>query len=29
MRPMFFGEAPDWKLILKTIEEFEKEFNKG
>lgn len=29
MKPMFFGEIPDWKLILKTIEEFEKEFNSG
>ncbi len=27
MRQMFFGEIPDWKLILKTIKEFEAEFN--
>jgi hypothetical protein len=29
MKPMFFVETPDWKLILKTIEEFEVEFNKN
>ena len=27
MKAMFFGEIPDWKLILKTIEKFEAEFN--
>jgi hypothetical protein len=27
MNAMFFREIPEWKLILKTIEEFEKEFN--
>jgi hypothetical protein len=27
MKAMFFREIPDWKLILKTIEKFEKEFN--
>ena len=27
MNAMFFREIPDWELILKTIEEFEKEFN--
>jgi hypothetical protein len=27
MSSMFFREIPDWKLILKTIEKFEKEFN--
>lgn len=28
MEAMFFREIPDWNLILKTIEQFEKEFNK-
>lgn len=27
MEAMFFREIPEWDLILKTIEEFEKEFN--
>lgn len=27
MSAMFFREIPDWDLILKTIEQFEKEFN--
>lgn len=27
MEAMFFREIPDWKLILETIENFEKEFN--
>jgi len=27
MKPMFFREIPEWKLILKTITEFEREFN--
>ena len=27
MEAMFFREIPDWELILKTIEQFEKEFN--
>jgi len=27
MNAMFFREIPDWTLILKTIEKFEKEFN--
>lgn len=27
MEAMFFREIPDWDLILKTIENFEKEFN--
>ena len=27
MEVMFFREVPDWELILKTIEKFEKEFN--
>lgn len=27
MQAMFFREIPEWKLILKTIETFEKEFN--
>ena len=27
MEAMFFREIPDWELILKTIEKFEKEFN--
>jgi hypothetical protein len=27
MGAMFFREVPDWKLILKNIEEFEREFN--
>ncbi len=27
MEAMFFREVPDWKVILKTIENFEKEFN--
>jgi predicted nucleotidyltransferase component of viral defense system len=27
MGAMFFGENPDWKLILTAIEKFEKEFN--
>jgi len=27
MEAMFFRETPDWELILKTIEQFEKEFN--
>jgi hypothetical protein len=27
MGPMFFREIPEWKLILKTIDEFEREFN--
>ena len=27
MKDMFFGEIPDWDLILKTIKEFETEFN--
>jgi predicted nucleotidyltransferase component of viral defense system len=30
MKAMFYGTPrPDWKLILKTIEEFEREFNGG
>ena len=28
MEAMFFREIPGWKLILNTIEEFEKEFNR-
>jgi hypothetical protein len=28
MESMFFREIPAWELILKTIEQFEKEFNK-
>ena len=27
MTPMFFRDPPDWQLILKTIEEFERTFN--
>lgn len=27
MEPMFFSKIPDWKLVLKTIQEFEAEFN--
>lgn len=27
MKAMFFREIPDWELILKTIDTFEKEFN--
>jgi len=27
MEPMFFREIPEWKLILKAIDEFEREFN--
>jgi hypothetical protein len=27
MEVMFFRKIPDWELILKTIESFEKEFN--
>ncbi len=27
MEAMFFRDVPDWELILKTIENFEKEFN--
>jgi hypothetical protein len=27
MKAMFFRETPQWKVILKTIEEFEKSFN--
>lgn len=27
MNQMFFGEIPDWQLILKTIKQFETEFN--
>ena len=27
MEVMFFREVPDWGLILKTIDDFEKEFN--
>ncbi|OFZ81375.1 MAG: hypothetical protein A2583_15915 [Bdellovibrionales bacterium RIFOXYD1_FULL_53_11] len=27
MKQMFFGEIPDWQLILKTIEQFETDFN--
>lgn len=27
MKSMFFREIPDWELILKTIDTFEKEFN--
>jgi hypothetical protein len=27
MKTMFFGDIPEWKLILKTIEEFERQFN--
>ena len=27
MEAMFFREVPDWEVILKTIENFEKEFN--
>lgn len=27
MEAMFFREIPDWELILKTIDQFEKEFN--
>lgn len=26
-RADFFREVPNWELILKTIEQFEKEFN--
>ncbi len=29
MKTMFFGDIPDWKLILKAIEEFECEFNQN
>lgn len=29
MDAMFFREVPDWELILKTIQNFEKEFNDG
>ncbi len=29
MKAMFFREIPEWKLILKTIENFEKEFNQA
>jgi hypothetical protein len=28
MKAMFFGEIPEWNLILKTIKEFETEFNR-
>ena len=28
MRSMFFREVPAWELILKTVSEFENEFNK-
>lgn len=28
MSSMFFGEVPDWQLILKTIDQFEQEFNR-
>jgi predicted nucleotidyltransferase component of viral defense system len=27
MEPMFFRQIPEWKLILKAIDEFEREFN--
>ncbi|MBS0655870.1 MAG: nucleotidyl transferase AbiEii/AbiGii toxin family protein [Verrucomicrobia bacterium] len=27
MEPMFFREIPEWQEILKTVQEFEKEFN--
>jgi hypothetical protein len=27
MKSMLFREVPTWELILKTIEQFEKEFN--
>ncbi len=27
MKQMFLGEIPDWKMILKTIGDFEREFN--
>jgi hypothetical protein len=27
METMFFRQIPEWELILKTIESFEKEFN--
>lgn len=27
MKQMFLGEIPDWNLILKTIDEFERDFN--
>lgn len=26
---MFFGEPPDFDEILRVVEEFEKEFNRG
>ncbi|MGH7890015.1 MAG: nucleotidyl transferase AbiEii/AbiGii toxin family protein [Thermodesulfobacteriota bacterium] len=29
MEAMFFREIPEWKMVLKTIEKFEKEFNKS
>ncbi len=29
MEPMLFRDIPEWELILKTIEEFEREFNKA
>lgn len=28
MEPMFFGQIPEWKSILKAIKEFETEFNR-
>ncbi len=28
MNPMFFGDVADWDVMMKVIEEFEKEFNK-
>jgi Nucleotidyl transferase AbiEii toxin, Type IV TA system len=28
MKSMFFGEVPNWQLILKTIDQFEQEFNR-
>jgi predicted nucleotidyltransferase component of viral defense system len=28
MESMFFGEIPNWQLILKTIDQFEQEFNR-
>lgn len=28
MKSMFFREVPEWELILKTVREFENEFNK-
>lgn len=28
MEPMFFGQIPEWKIILKTIKDFEGRFNR-